>query len=73
MRRLMDNYSSKPAPKIPLTVDQMYPPVRPAGSMGTATPLGGNPMPQPATQPALSKARRFTPQIGLNMGMDRHG
>lgn len=65
----------KPAPSFQaapkMTMDTMFPPVRPAGSQSPA--LGGATMPEPRTTPALDRSRQFTPQVGLNMGMDaRH-
>ena len=60
-----------PAPKA-LTLEHMFPPVVPAGTAQQVN-LGGQSLPLPPVTPSLTLKQRMTPQIGLDMGMDRHG
>ena len=62
----MDKHASKP---MPLTMDEMFPVSQP--SIMTR-PLGGAGLPLPPVVPAIPLKNQYTPQIGLNVGMDRH-
>ena len=67
----MAKSKSQSSPFKPLTIEQMFPPNEPP------PPLPQRILPAtPKISPAFSKQQSsglFTPQIGLNVGLDRHG